>query len=101
MIAELHAVLQIAFGWTDANLHRFVIHGTEDGIAYPGGIGFLDDAREIRLSRSPSQPGQRQLVQGRGAGRGSDTTSGAAGGWEIKVRWVRLREVHWVEAAGE
>jgi hypothetical protein len=28
-IAELHAVLQIAFGWTDIHLHRFVIHGRE------------------------------------------------------------------------
>jgi len=26
-IAGLHAVLQIAFGWTDTHLHRFVVHG--------------------------------------------------------------------------
>jgi hypothetical protein len=26
-IADLHHLLQIAFGWSDAHLHRFVIHG--------------------------------------------------------------------------
>ena len=26
-IADLHAVLQVAFGWTGAHLHRFVVHG--------------------------------------------------------------------------
>ena len=28
-IAELHYVLQIAFGWRDEHLHRFRIHGKE------------------------------------------------------------------------
>ena len=27
-IAELHAVLQTAFGWSGEHLHRFVIHGS-------------------------------------------------------------------------
>jgi hypothetical protein len=32
-LADLHAVLQAAFGWSDAHLHRFKIHGREyDGI---------------------------------------------------------------------
>lgn len=28
-IAELHAVLQLAFGWGGQHLHRFEIHGRE------------------------------------------------------------------------
>jgi hypothetical protein len=41
-IAELHAIIQIAFGWSDSHLHRFVIHGKSYGIAYldPIGISF-------------------------------------------------------------
>ena len=58
-IAELHAVLQITFGWTGTHLHRFVIHSTEYGIAYLGGIGFRDDAREIRLSGFGFRVGER------------------------------------------
>ena len=41
-IAELHSILQLAMGWTDSHLHRFLIHGKEYGIAYEGGIGFAD-----------------------------------------------------------
>ena len=33
-IAELHTIIQIAFGWSDSYLHRFVIHGKSYGIAY-------------------------------------------------------------------
>ncbi len=30
-IADLHHALQIAFGWTDTHLHRFVIHRKDYG----------------------------------------------------------------------
>jgi len=48
-IAGLHAVLQIAFSWNGDHLHRFVVHGREYGIAYPGGPSFGDDPRRVRL----------------------------------------------------
>lgn len=48
-LADLHYILQIAFGWTDSHLQRFVIHGKEYGIAQPGGIGFADDPQQVRL----------------------------------------------------
>jgi hypothetical protein len=48
-IAELHAVLQTALGWSGEHLHRFVIHGREYGISSVGGPGFRDDARQVRL----------------------------------------------------
>ena len=49
MIAGLHAVLQIAFGWTGTHLHRFVVQGREYGIGYVGGPSFGDDPRRVRL----------------------------------------------------
>ena len=32
-IADLHHIIQIAFGWTDSHLHRFVIYGKDYGTA--------------------------------------------------------------------
>lgn len=49
-IAELHAVLQTAFGWDGEHLHQFVIGGVEYGISYLGGPGFRDDAHRVRLA---------------------------------------------------
>jgi hypothetical protein len=58
-IAELHTILQTAFGWCDEHLHRLVIHGTEYGIAYAGGPGFRDDARTVRLDELGLRLGER------------------------------------------
>jgi Plasmid pRiA4b ORF-3-like protein len=49
-IADLHRILQIAFGWSDDHLHCFRIHGKEYGIPHVGGMGFDDDATTIRLA---------------------------------------------------
>jgi hypothetical protein len=35
-IADLHATLQAALGWTDEHLNRFVIHGREYGVSQVG-----------------------------------------------------------------
>jgi hypothetical protein len=43
-IADLHASLQLVFGWSDEHLNRFVIHGREYG-----GIGFRDNPRHVHL----------------------------------------------------
>ena len=48
-IAGLHAVLQVAFGWTGTHLHRCVVQGREYGIGYVGGPSFGDDPRRVRL----------------------------------------------------
>jgi hypothetical protein len=48
-IADLHAVLQIAFAWEDAHLHRFSIRGRDYGLGRDGGIDFATDARRVRL----------------------------------------------------
>jgi hypothetical protein len=58
-IADLHAVLQIAFGWTGTHLHRFVVQGREYGIAYPGGPSFDADPRRVRLGDLGLRPTER------------------------------------------
>lgn len=58
-IAELHTILQTAFGWHGEHLHRLVIHGTEYGIAYVGGPGFRDNARTVRLDELGLRLGER------------------------------------------
>lgn len=62
-IAELHEVLQVAFGWDGGHLHRFVIHGAGYGISYAGGIGFRDDARQVPLSRFGFRVGERFVYE--------------------------------------
>jgi len=58
-IAELHATIQIAFGWSDSHLHRFVIHGKSYGIAYPGGMSFADNPDQLRLADFHFRTGER------------------------------------------
>ncbi len=48
-IAELHDTLQVAFGWSDEHLHRFLIRGKPYGIARIGGIIFDDNPRQVQL----------------------------------------------------
>src|SRR5229473_2667667 len=49
-IADLHHILQLVMGWTNSHLHRFLIHGKEDGITYDSGMGFADDPKQIRVA---------------------------------------------------
>jgi hypothetical protein len=49
-IADLHYTLQIAMGWDDIHLNRFVIYGKEYGVAKIGGVWFSDDPRQVLLS---------------------------------------------------
>ena len=62
-IAQLHDVIQIAFGWTDSHLHRFRIHGRDYGINRPGGTGFAQDARQVRLSDFQFRRNERFLYE--------------------------------------
>jgi Plasmid pRiA4b ORF-3-like protein len=58
-IAELHATIQIAFGWSDSHLHQFVIHGKYYGIAYLGGVSFADNPDLVRLADFRFRAGER------------------------------------------
>jgi len=57
--AELHAILQLAFAWSDDHLHRFLIHGTAYGVPRLGGISFRDDAQRVPLWRFRLRRGER------------------------------------------
>lgn len=48
-VADLHEVLQVAFGWQDVHLNRFEIRGREYGVYRDGGLSFSTDARKVRL----------------------------------------------------
>jgi hypothetical protein len=48
-IAELHDILQVAFGWSDEHLHQFLIRGKPYGIGRIGGIIFDDNPRQVQL----------------------------------------------------
>jgi Plasmid pRiA4b ORF-3-like protein len=49
-LANLHHILQIAMGWDDTHLHRFLIHGQAHGISREGGLCFHKNPEQIRLS---------------------------------------------------
>lgn len=48
-IAEVHEILQMAFGWSDERLHQFFIRGKPYGIGRIGGMIFDDNPRQVRL----------------------------------------------------
>jgi Plasmid pRiA4b ORF-3-like protein len=58
-IAELHAIIQIAFGWNDSHLHQFIIHSKPYGIAYLGGVSFADNPDQVRLADFHFRRGER------------------------------------------
>ncbi|MEV2275687.1 ISKra4 family transposase [Nocardiopsis sp. NPDC049922] len=58
-IADLHEILQTAFGWSDGYLHRFTIHGVEYGLGRLGAVGFSHDAHQVRLADFAFRPGER------------------------------------------
>jgi len=48
-IAQLHDVLQVAFGWEDMHLHRYEMRGREYGLSREGGASFDTNARKVRI----------------------------------------------------
>lgn len=49
-IADLHHTLQIAMGWSDLHLNRFLIHGKDFGVTHIGGMNFSDDPHAVKLN---------------------------------------------------
>ena len=58
-VADLHEILQTAFGWSDEHLHRFTIHAVEYGLWRPGSAGFSRDARQVPLAGFGFRRGER------------------------------------------
>src|SRR5258708_38702191 len=59
----LHDLLQIAFDWSDFNLHRFVIRGKEYGVSRMGCTTFTTDARKVLLSQFGFRVNERFLYE--------------------------------------
>ncbi len=78
-IADLHATLQRALGWSDEHLNRFVIHSREYGVWHDGGIGFRDNPRHVRLANLGLRVRERFLYE-------YDFTDG----WQHDVRLERI-----------
>jgi hypothetical protein len=62
-LAQLHDLIQIAFGWSDSHLHRFRIHGRDYGISRPGGPWFSQDAGQVRLADFQFRRNERFLYE--------------------------------------
>jgi hypothetical protein len=74
-IAELHEILQTAFGWDGGHLHRFIVHAVDYGRHQPGGPWFSHDADHVRLSRFGLRVGERFAYE-------YDFTAG----WRLDIR---------------
>jgi hypothetical protein len=62
-LADLHDILQIAFGWTDDSLHQFLIHGRKFGLSREGGLSFRDNPHDVRLADFAFRPGENFLYE--------------------------------------
>jgi hypothetical protein len=62
-LAALHDTIQIAFAWTDSHLHRFRIHGRDQGVGRLGGPSFSTDARQVRLDSFQFRLNERFLYE--------------------------------------
>jgi hypothetical protein len=62
-LANLHDVLQIAFGWRDLHLHKFRIHGRDYGVNRVGGLWFSHDARTVPLADFQFRSNERFLYE--------------------------------------
>jgi hypothetical protein len=58
-IAQLHAIIQLAFDWCNDYLHQFLIYGKAYGISYIGGTSFADDPHSVRLADFRFRKGER------------------------------------------
>ena len=62
--------------WTSLrSLHRFVIHGVEDGIGHAGGVGFRDDPHRVHLADLGLRPTERFVDD-----------DGVTAGWRLDLR---------------
>jgi tetratricopeptide (TPR) repeat protein len=56
-LSTLHAILQVAMGWTDDHLHQFEAGARRIGVPRRGGWAEVEDERRVRLSEVA--PGER------------------------------------------
>jgi hypothetical protein len=71
-IADLHAILQTAFGWSGEHLHHFTVHGAQYGVCYDGGPVF---------AMTPTGFAWPAWACARVSGSATSTTSSPTGAW--------------------
>jgi hypothetical protein len=89
-LAQLHDILQIAFGWTDAHLHRFRIHGRDYGLSRVGGPTFFSRHTRSGSTASGSAPTSGSSRRGR-PNRGMTTCAFKPASGSVD-RWFGLRQ---------
>jgi hypothetical protein len=62
-VANLHHVLQLAFGWSDSHLNSFRIHGKDFGVYRIGGPAFDEDVNKVCLADFHFRLGERFLYE--------------------------------------
>lgn len=62
-IYDLHYIFQLAFGWSDSHLNRFLINGKEYGVYKIGGRLFWDDPLELKLADLQLRSKQRFIYE--------------------------------------
>jgi hypothetical protein len=62
-LAQFHDVIQIVFGWSDAHLHHYRIHGRDYGVSRDGGPWFSQDACQVHLADFQSRSNERFLYE--------------------------------------
>jgi hypothetical protein len=72
-IADLHATFQLALGWSDEHLNRFVIHGRECRVWHDGGTGFRQSLLSVLVG--PEQVDN--TAQADAVARGGRSASGS------------------------
>ena len=84
-IADLHYALQIAFGWSDAHLNLFHIHGQDYGVYHDGGTSFSTDPDQVRLCDFKFRINERLLLRVRLPETAGNTKCASKRAW----RWTK------------
>ncbi|MFL7809361.1 MAG: plasmid pRiA4b ORF-3 family protein [Anaerolineae bacterium] len=64
-LADLHRIIQTAFGWEDYHLHQFVVGDTHYGEPHPDYLDYMDmrDEREVTLGQVAPGEGHRFVYE--------------------------------------
>jgi hypothetical protein len=80
-IADLQHIIQIAMGWSDSHLDRFIMHGEEYGVYHTGGPLFIDDPQQVRLADFGFRLRERFLYEYDVGGRRAVPPEDCVGPW--------------------
>jgi hypothetical protein len=88
-VADLHHTLQITMGWSDTQLHRFLIHGRACGIARLGGRPSRMTRRGSAWTPSSSAPASASPIRTTSATTGSITCASSRSAFPTRGAPIR------------